>query len=39
VLASGILDPVLALLDNRSFLDQVDALGGYSVTETGRRLR
>jgi len=39
VLASGILDPVLALLDNRSFLDQVEALGGYSVTETGRRVR
>ena len=39
VLESGILDPVLALLDDRLFLDQVEALGGYSTGESGRRVR
>ena len=39
VLESGILDPVLGLLDDRSFLNQVEALGGYSTGESGRRVR
>ena len=39
VLESGILDPVLGLLDDQSFLDQVEALGGYSTGESGRRVR
>ncbi len=39
VLATGVLDPVLALLDEPAFLAQVDALGGYSTAESGRRIR
>ena len=39
VLATGVLDPVLALLDDPKFLAEVEALGGYSTAESGRRLR
>ena len=39
VLDTGMLDPLLALLATRAFLGQVEALGGYSTAETGRRLR
>ncbi len=39
VLGTGILDPVLALLEDRTFLDEIEALGGYSTTESGRRVR
>jgi len=39
LLESGIVDPVLGLLDDRSFLDRVEALGGYSTGESGRRVR
>ena len=33
------LQPLLALLDSPRFREQVEALGGYSCTETGRRIR
>ncbi len=39
VLDSGVLDAVLDLLADKAFLEQVEALGGYSTAETGRRLR
>ncbi len=39
VLDSGVLDAVLDLLADQGFLDQVEALGGYSTSETGRRIR
>lgn len=35
---SGVLDPLWALLADRKFLDSVEALGGYSCTQTGTRL-
>jgi len=39
VLASGVLDPLLALIDDPAFRASVEALGGYSTAETGRRIR
>ena len=39
VLATGVLDPVLALLRDPAFLARVEALGGYSTAESGRRIR
>ena len=39
VLATGVLDPVLALLRDPSFLARIEALGGYSTAESGRRIR
>ncbi len=39
VLGTGVLDPLLALLTDRAFLDTVEALGGYSTAESGHRLR
>ena len=39
VLESGVLDPVLELLTDVSFLASVEALGGYSTAATGRRIR
>ena len=39
VLASGVLDPLLALLDDPTFRASVEALGGYSTAETGTRIR
>ncbi len=38
-LGSGVLDPLLALLDDPAFRASVEALGGYSTAETGRRVR
>lgn len=38
-LESGVLDPVLQLLTDTSFLQSVEALGGYSTAQTGRRIR
>ena len=39
VLASGVLDPLLELLADPAFRASVEALGGYSTAETGRRIR
>ncbi len=39
VLAGGVLDPLLDLLADPVFRASVDALGGYSTAETGRRIR
>lgn len=39
ILEQGVLDPVLQLLAEPAFLASVDALGGYSARETGRRVR
>jgi putative molybdopterin biosynthesis protein len=39
VLASGVLDPLLALIDDPLFRASVEALGGYSTAETGLRVR
>jgi len=39
VLGTGILDPVLSLLENPGFLARVEALGGYCTAESGRRVR
>jgi putative molybdopterin biosynthesis protein len=39
ILQQGILDPLLDLLAAPAFLASVDALGGYSTRETGRRVR
>jgi len=38
-LADQRLAPLLALLDRTDFRAEVEALGGYSCTETGRRIR
>lgn len=39
VLEGGVLDPLLDLLDDEEFRASVEALGGYSTAETGRRVR
>ena len=39
LLDTGILDPLLALLDDPAFLGQVEELGGYSTAESGLRVR
>ena len=39
LLATGILDPLLALLEEPAFLRQIEELGGYSTAESGRRVR
>jgi putative molybdopterin biosynthesis protein len=39
LLGTGILDPLLALLDDPAFLRQIESLGGYSTAESGRRVR
>ncbi len=39
ILEHGVLDPVLELLAEPAFRSSVDALGGYSTRETGRRVR
>ncbi len=39
LLAEGVLDPLLELLADPAFLAAVQALGGYSTVETGRRVR
>lgn len=39
ILGSGVLDPLLVLLADPAFLSRVEALGGYSTEETGRRVR
>ena len=39
LLAEGVLDPLLELLVDPAFLAAVQALGGYSTAETGRRVR
>ncbi|MGH8891800.1 MAG: molybdopterin biosynthesis protein [Actinomycetes bacterium] len=39
VLDSGVLDPLLRLVVRADFRRRVEALGGYSTEETGRRLR
>ncbi|MEO7981659.1 MAG: molybdopterin biosynthesis protein [Sporichthyaceae bacterium] len=39
VLGSGVLDPLLALMDDPAFRASVEALGGYSTRETGARIR
>ena len=38
LLRTGILDPLLALLEDVAFLRQIEKLGGYSTAETGRRV-
>ena len=38
-LADERLAPLWTLLDRPSFRDEVEALGGYSCAETGRRIR
>jgi putative molybdopterin biosynthesis protein len=38
-LDSELLAPLWALLESRDFRAEVDALGGYDTTETGRRVR
>jgi putative molybdopterin biosynthesis protein len=38
-LADDRLAPLWALLDRTDFRDHVEALGGYSCAETGRRIR
>jgi putative molybdopterin biosynthesis protein len=38
-LAEGVLDPLLDLIAEASFSASVEALGGYSTAETGRRIR
>jgi putative molybdopterin biosynthesis protein len=38
-LAEGVLDPLLDLITEASFTASVEALGGYSTAETGRRIR
>jgi putative molybdopterin biosynthesis protein len=35
----SVLAPLLALLDDSGFRDAIEALGGYSTAETGRRIR
>ncbi|HEY4314869.1 MAG TPA: molybdopterin biosynthesis protein [Actinomycetes bacterium] len=39
VLATGVLDPLLELMADPAFRSSVEALGGYSTAETGRRIR
>jgi putative molybdopterin biosynthesis protein len=39
VLATGVLDPLLELMADQTFRASVEALGGYSTAETGRRIR
>jgi putative molybdopterin biosynthesis protein len=39
VLATGVLDPLLELIADPAFRSSVEALGGYSTAETGRRIR
>ena len=39
LLATGILDPLLQLLDDSAFLHQIEELGGYSTAESGLRVR
>jgi putative molybdopterin biosynthesis protein len=39
LLRTGLLDPLLALLDNPGFLRQIENLGGYSTAESGLRVR
>ncbi len=39
ILGSGVLDPLLALMDDPAFRASVEALGGYSTRETGARIR
>jgi putative molybdopterin biosynthesis protein len=39
VLATGVLDPLLELMADPTFRSSVEALGGYSTAETGRRIR
>ena len=39
LLATGILDPLLQLLDDSAFLHQIEDLGGYSTAESGLRVR
>jgi putative molybdopterin biosynthesis protein len=38
-LADGVLDPLLDLIADPAFAASVEALGGYSTAETGRRVR
>ena len=38
-LAAGVLDPLLDLIGDAGFIASVEALGGYSTAETGRRIR
>jgi putative molybdopterin biosynthesis protein len=38
-LAAGVLDPLLDLIGDPRFAASVEALGGYSTAETGRRIR
>jgi putative molybdopterin biosynthesis protein len=39
ILATGVLDPLLGLVVQDDFRAQVEALGGYSTAEAGRRVR
>ena len=39
LLRTGILDPLLALLDDPAFLRQIESLGGYSTAESGLRVQ
>ncbi len=39
ILDQGVLDPVLDLLGDPAFRASVEGLGGYSTSETGRRVR
>ena len=39
ILAAGVLDPLLDLVADPVFTASVEALGGYSTAETGRRIR
>ena len=38
-LEAGVLDPLLHLIGDAGFIASVEALGGYSTAETGRRIR
>ena len=38
-LAAGVLDPLLDLIGDAGFIASVEALGGYSTAQTGRRIR
>ena len=38
-LEAGVLDPLLDLIGDAGFVASVEALGGYSTAETGRRIR